>query len=172
MCAPSPDNREVHMFRRAGVVLATLVLSIAAAPAIASAAEPPIFLVGPDQYFSGLVNDQSANATIRMACPGPVGGSGHPVAGQTIGVTRVYPPFPGPVDTIGYTGTTANSIVARQLNSAATAAIATFTFYADQALSTKVFLPCGGTGTILFAPAPNSGGRPASVKVTFISIGA
>lgn len=159
------------MFRRVGVALATLVLSIAAAPAVASAAEPPIYLVGPDQYFSGLVNDRAVNATIRMACPGPAGGFGHPVAGQTIGVTRIFPPIIGPVDTIGYTGATANSILAQQLASSTTAPIATFTFYADQALSTKVLLPCGGTGTILFVPAPNSGGRAASVKVTFISIG-
>jgi hypothetical protein len=49
--------------------------------------------------------------------------------------------------------------------------IAKFTVYENQPLSTTVFLPCGGTGTILFVPAPNSGGRPAAVKVTFVSMG-
>ncbi len=158
------------MFRRAGVVLATLVLSIAAVPAVASAADPPVVLIGPDQYFTGLVNDRTADAVIRMACPGPATGSGHPVAGQTIGVTQVFPPFTGPVATIGYTGKTANSIAADQPASAAAAPIATFTVYGDQALSTKIFLPCSGTGTILFTPAPNDGGRASSIPVTFASL--
>jgi hypothetical protein len=159
------------MFRRASVALATLILSIAAVPGVATAAEPPVFPIGPDQYFSGLVNGKTANATIRMACFGPVGGTGHPLTGQTIGVTRVFPPVVGPVDSVGYTGKTANSIVARQADSSTATAIATFTVYETQPLSTKVFLPCGGTGTILFVPAPNSGGRPAAVVVTFVSMG-
>lgn len=159
------------MFRRAGVVLATLVLSIAAVPAVASAAEPPVVLIGPNQYFSGLVNDQTTNAVIRMACFGPIGGTGHPVAGQTIGVTQLFPPFTGPVATIGFTGKSANSIAAQQSSSTAFAPIATFTVYGDQALSTKVLLPCAGTGTILFVPAPNDGGRASSIAVTFISVG-
>ena len=156
------------MFRRAGVALATLVLSLAALPAVATAAEPPVFLILPNQYFSGLVNGQTADATIRMACFGPIAGPGHPLPGQTIGVTRVYPPVVGPVDSLGYTGTTANSILAQQSASTSVTPIAKFTVYETQPLSTKVFLPCGGTGTILFVPAPNSGGRPAAVTVTFV----
>src|SRR5256885_16982308 len=100
------------MLRRASVAVATLVLSLTACPAVASAADPPVFPILPNQYFSGLVNGQTANATIRMACFGPIGGTGHPLAGQTIGVTRVYPPVVGPVNSVGYTGTTANSILA------------------------------------------------------------
>jgi hypothetical protein len=138
---------------------------------VAAAAQPPIYLIGPDQYFSGLVNGQTDNATIRMACFGPIGGTGHPLAGQTIGVTRVYPPVIGSVDSLGYTGTTADSILAQQPNASSVTPIAKFTVYENQTLSTKVFLPCGGTGTILFVPAPNSGGRPAAVKVSFVSMG-
>jgi hypothetical protein len=150
---------------------AALTLALTGALAgSAAAAQPPTVLVGPRQFFQGLVNDQASSATIQMACFGPVtlNQVGHPLAGQTVGVKLVAAPVTGPVSAYGYTGDTATSIVAAQSASASNMPIASFTFYGDQALSTALTFPCYGTGTITFAPLPNSGGRPFTLTVRFV----
>jgi hypothetical protein len=136
----------------------------------AVAAVPPTVLVGPHQLFQGMVNDQASDATIQMGCFGPVtlNQTGHPLAGQTIGAQLVTGPVTGPVSAYGYTGDTAASIVAGQPNAATNAPIATFKFYADQALSTSLTFPCYGTGTITFTPSPDSGGRTFTLTVRFV----
>ena len=158
------------MPHRLAVALATTVLSVAGFSSAASAApaEPPIIAVGPQQYFVGQVNGLSSGATIKVICAGPAA-TGYPADGQTIGVALVTPPFPGPISALGYTGDAATSITATQTASASAAPIATFTWYANQTLSTKLQLPCSGTGTITFAPAPDKGGRAAMVTVQFVS---
>jgi hypothetical protein len=135
----------------------------------AAAAEPPTVLVGPHQLFQGMVNDQASDATIQMGCFGPVtmGQTGHPLAGQTIGVKLAATPVTGPASAYGYTGDTATSIAAAQPTAAANAPIATFTFYADQALSTSLTFPCYGTAAITFAPSPNAGGQAFTLTVRF-----
>jgi len=158
------------MLRRPAVALAMIVLAgtgLAAAPA--AAAEPPIFQVGPHQYFTAQVNHKSADATITMICPGPVA-TGHPASGQTIGVVLVSGPVIGSGTSVGYTGDAANSINATRPDSTSTTPIAVFTYYTDQPLSTKLTLPCSGTGTIVFLPSPNVAGRGATVTVQFVSI--
>jgi hypothetical protein len=153
--------------------LAAAALTLALTGALAgsaAAAEPPTVLVGPHQYYQGLVNDQSSNATIQMGCFGPVtvNQTGHPLAGQTIGARLAPVPLTGPVSAYGYTGERASSIVATQPAATTTAPIATFTFYADQDLSTKLTFPCYGTGTITFTPSPNVGGQAFSLTVRFV----
>jgi hypothetical protein len=105
-----------------------------------------------------------------MGCFGPVtlNQTGHPLAGQTIGVKLAPTPVTGPVSAYGYTGDTATSIVAAQPNAATNAPIATFKFYGDQALSTSLTFPCYGTAAIAFAPSPNSGGRAFTLTVRFV----
>src|SRR5262245_8601631 len=116
---------------RPALALAALALGftgLAAAPAVAApAAGPPVFLVQPHQYFSGLVNGRSGESTIEVICVGP-SATGHPRAGQTIGVSLVTV-TPGPVTSYGYTGEAANSIVANRPDSASTTPIAVFTVY-------------------------------------------
>jgi hypothetical protein len=60
--------------------------------------------IGPDQYFSGLVNGSTDEATIEVLCLGPVlpGATGHPLSGQSVSVNHVAP---GKGADIGYTGT-------------------------------------------------------------------
>jgi len=155
---------------RPALALAALALAgtgLVATPA--AAADPPIFLVQPHQYFSAQINGKAGESTITVICVGP-SATGHPAAGQTIGVSLVSI-TPGPVDTLGYTGDAANSIAAGRLDSASAAPIAVFTVYETQALSTKVTLPCGGTVSIAFMPSPNVNGRASTVLVHLRSIG-
>jgi hypothetical protein len=84
---------------------AVILTAIAAAPASADVIIP----VGPHQYFSGVVNGHTAQATIRMACFGPIrpGQTGHPFTGQT--VEAVLDPVPTARD-VGFTGSAADAI--------------------------------------------------------------
>jgi hypothetical protein len=59
-----------------------LITAVTAAPASAAIIDPAV--IGPNQYFSGVVNGHTGHATINMACFGPIrpGQTGHPLAGQ------------------------------------------------------------------------------------------
>ncbi|MBO0867442.1 MAG: hypothetical protein J2P15_02660 [Micromonosporaceae bacterium] len=158
---------------RPALALAALALAatgLAATPAVAApAAGPPVVPIGPHQFFSGLVNGVATESTIKVVCIGP--GSvinGHPVAGQTIGVALLAQPAP---TGSGYTGDAAKSIDASEPVSDTAAPIAVFSVYENQPLSTSLVLPCDGTITIVFNPAPNVGGRSSSVLVHLVNVG-
>jgi hypothetical protein len=155
---------------RPALALAALALGISGLVATpAAAADPPVVQIAPHQFFSGQVNGTSDEATVTVICVGP-SATGHPQAGQTIGVVQV--PVPSPIAAAGYTGDAATSIAAGRPDlPATTAAIAVFTVYETQALSTKITLPCGGTVTIVFMPSPNVNGRGSSVLVHLRNIG-
>ena len=150
----------------AGIVV-TGILGVAV-PAGAQPAQRPI---GPDQGFVGLVNDKTVNATVQVLCPGPirVNERGHPVAGQTIGVSDV---LASAATSVGFTGSRAHAIVATFTPAATTAApgAVTFTTYGDEPLPTTLNLPCYGAATVLFGPRPTSAtARSAHVNVTFVA---
>src|SRR5689334_22852407 len=86
---------------------ASLLLAVPA-PAFADGVIDPA-PIGPNQAFIGLVNDESTNATIRMACFGPVhpGQLGHPMDGQTVKALPVTGPTPGQV---GFTGSAGHQL--------------------------------------------------------------
>src|SRR5258706_15501486 len=98
---------------------AATVLLAAPAPAFADGVVDPA-PIGPNQAFIGEVNDQAANATIRMACFGPVhpGQLGHPLANQTVKALPVVNPTP---QQVGYTGSAAHQLNVGFANSASTA---------------------------------------------------
>ena len=136
-------------------ILLTAVLG-AAVPVAAAGAPSATVVVGPNQSFIGLVNGHLARATIEVVCPGPlrINQRGYALSGQTIGVAS-----PSPVSApLGFTGSRADSIVARLLTPTSTAAGTTviFTHYGNQPLPTTVLLPCDGTSTALFLPRPSS----------------
>lgn len=161
------------MSGRTGAAVAAITLTLTALSASqALAATPPTVAVGPHQLFQGAVNGQASDATIDMACAGPVypGETGHPAAGQTTGVTLITDPS-GTTAVYGYTGDTASSIVAGLSPvSSVSKPVAVFSGYGTQALSTSVTLPCSGTGTLEFTPSPDSGGRAYALTVRFVSL--
>jgi len=146
----------------------------------AGAAIPPQGKVGPHQYFEGLVNGQPGSGSpvpIKVACFGPVmpGEKGHPLAGQTVEVTR---PLVIVLGHSGYTGKNATSIVAFFGPPPPTpspvpprASTVTFTRYdVKKPIPTSVLLPCSGTGLVYFIPFPQSppSSRDATVSVSYV----
>src|SRR5579864_6920914 len=83
------------------------VAGLALAACVATALPASAGRVGPNQYFTGVINGHDGNTTIpiviRMACFGPIkpGETGHPEAGQTVAVHQLFPPA---TSSLGYTG--------------------------------------------------------------------
>ncbi|RCG31573.1 hypothetical protein DQ384_08345 [Sphaerisporangium album] len=146
---------------------AAVVLAGASAPAFADVVDPAP--IGPNQYFSGLVNGQSTSAIIRMACFGPVrpGQTGHPMAGQTAGVR---PAPSSSTSGVGYTGSAATAIgVAFRNASSATPPIVLRYYGVAAEIPTTLTLPCYGSGVVEFLPTPSSPtAHPATVTVNFV----
>ncbi len=145
--------------------LAFLVL----APGIAAADTPPTYPILPNQYFQGVVNGQTAGATVYTACPGPTTGYGHPISGQTLSVSRVSDPI---TTDVGFTGSLGNSIEATPvLNLIANAPVKFTEYFRSSALPTTWTVPCDGDGRIAFSPKP---GSPTAltdyVTVRFVNI--
>jgi hypothetical protein len=133
--------------------------------------------VGPDQYFTGVVNGTNGNTVspipIQMACFGPVhpGQTGHPLKGQTLAVHQLFPPSTVP-PSLGATGDDSEIGVffnAPPPTAAPTAPV--FTRYdKTKHLSTKLTLPCSGTGTVWFTPIPVvPPSESAAVPVEYVS---
>ena len=134
-----------------------------------AAADPPTFPILPNQYFSGVVNGKTADATITTICPGPATGSGHPISGQTLSVSRIS----DPTDTtnLGFTGSAGNSIAAQPVSSVANNPVIFTEYFLASALPTGWTVPCTGTGRIAFTPLPGSPtARTANVTVRFVNI--
>lgn len=145
----------------------------AGAAALAPAAPAAATAVGPHQYFQGLVDMRTTDATIGVLCAGPAS-FGHPLPDQTVAVQLVVPPI---TTDEGYTGLDATSILAlltwpTPVSPTPPVRIATFTSYGTAAIPTTITVPCSGTGTVTFTPNPNDGGHAATVNVTFVNIGA
>jgi hypothetical protein len=138
------------MFGKLGwriAVPAAAALAAAVIPAAsAAAAAGPVqdpVPIRPNQYFEGRVNATAPKATINVLCAGPAS-TGHPLKGQTVEVNPVLDPI------TTYDG-----------------------YHVNKAISTSVTVPCGGTGTMRFVPAPRSStAKSAKVQVTFRNIGA
>ena len=157
---------------------ALLSLAVAAVTAVGLQAGPALASpVGHKQYFTGVINGKDGNTTIpitiRMACFGTIkpGEKGHPMKGQTLAVHQLFPPAVG---TLGYTGNDLeigvffNAPPPAGAEPAATTPV--FTRYdRSQPLSTKLNLPCAGTGTVYFTPIPViPPSRSATVPVRFV----
>lgn len=151
--------------------------SLVAVPATVAAAPSPAsrlaVKVGPKQDFRGLVNAKNSKAIIRVICPG-VASTGHPLSHQTV---RVAPVIDPDLLTDGFTGTAATSIGAwltwpTKVKPPPPAYIATFTRYRAMPIPTTITVPCGGSGQMLFLPAPGSPTvKAATVSLTFVNIG-
>ncbi|MGH3795913.1 MAG: hypothetical protein ACRDSP_13610 [Pseudonocardiaceae bacterium] len=146
----------------------TAILTATAVPAFAAGAIDPA-PIGPDEYFSGLVNGQTGQASIQMGCFGPIhpGQTGHPFAGQTVEVI----PVAGPTSRdIGFTGSAATAIDATFPPPSTTSLPVVLHDYAvTEQIPTSLVLPCFGRGVVTFVPDPTSRtARTATVQVTFV----
>jgi hypothetical protein len=164
-------KRGYLMSRRPAAVVAALVLAaIGLGSSPAAASDQPVVPVGPRHYYSAMVNGKNADATIVMICVGP-SATGRPAPGQTLRVSQIVATTIVPGPHLGYTGETARSINVALTNAGTTRPIAVFDAYGEQPLSTSLTLPCSGSATLAFLPAPNVGGRAATVNVRFVSWG-
>jgi len=152
----------IRRFAAAGAMLAMLVTGSTTAAVAAPAATTT--KIGPNQFFSGLVNGKRGRlrpVTIRMACFGAIqpGQQGHPMAGQTVEVI----PASGPADTardVGFTGPNGNEVGAffgalpPSPSSSSGGAVIFGHYGVIKAIPTAELLPCAGSGTISFVPLP------------------
>ena len=133
---------------------------IATAPAAAGVNPPAI---GPNQFFSAVVNGQTGHAQIFVSCQD---GVGHPVPGQSV---EVLPVAGKPSDRDGFTGTDADrvNVIA---SSAATEPVTQLNLRETPVrIPASAIVPCGGSGAVTFVPFPGSDtARPATVEVTYV----
>jgi len=161
------------MLGRSFLMLAAAGLALAAAPAVASAVgrvQDPV-PIGPNQYFTGLVNGHPGHAVIRVVCPGPTATTGNPAGKQPVEVETA--PSSSAAD-VGYTGSTGRSVTAALSMPTLSIAIANFTsYYVKEDIPTNIAVPCSGSGSVTFGP--EHGGKKAhaaTLEVTFKSIAA
>jgi hypothetical protein len=161
--------------------LAMAITALASLPAAAGPVQRS-GRVGPQQYFTGVINGTDGNTatpiTIEMACGGPggPGRTGHPVSGQTLAVHQLFPPSSSS-GSLGYTGDDSqigvffNAPPPASVRGAARVETKTFIRYdKPRPLSTRLRLPCTGTGTVYFSPIPvTPPSRAATVPVQFES---
>ncbi len=155
-------------------VLGAAALLTAGGSGIAAAAVQDPVPVGPQQFFSGMVNGENSPASIRTDCVGPVvaGQTGHPVSGQYVEAVL----GDGTTTQSGYTGASAHSleVLLGAAPSSTTVEVigSTGNYFVPLAIPTTLTVPCGGTGQVTFVPQPTSPtADPATVTVSFISIG-
>jgi hypothetical protein len=156
---------------RYGTIAALTLVGVAMSVTSAAAAVVDPAPIGPHQYFTGQVNGASVNAVIQVGCFGPVvpGETGHPIAGQSV---DVLPIAASTTTGVGYTGESADRVLVGFGNSATTAVVSLSEYAVKAAIPTTLNLPCSGTGTVTFVPAPTSStARTATVKVTYQNIG-
>jgi len=154
--------------RSKSLALAAGAAVLAAFPggAVADPIQDPV-LIGPNQFFVGLVNGLPSEAAIQMGCFGPLrpGETGHPLAGQTVEVQLA----PGLAD--GFTGNASRIAATLSSPSAITAPVILGKFssyFVAAPISTSLRLPCAGSGSVAFRPlGGGSKARPSIVKVSF-----
>jgi hypothetical protein len=143
----------------ASVALAT---GVAVGSAGAQSAGNPI---DPGQIFNGFVNGQLKDATIHMACAGPVrpGDLGHPAAGQTVEVERGLDLRPS-----GFMGNghQVSADLKLRFPIPHTVHLADFAHYGVKNIPTRILIPCAGDGTVVFRPL--NGGSSARAQTVHV----
>lgn len=163
-----------HRLRNPGIAAAVVLLGGAAGMSSASAqAVPPP--VQPHQTFVGQVNGTTIGAVVQVGCFGPVSGTstGHPMAGQTVSAQLLAGSAPDKAQ-VGYTGESADHLLVG-FGAAVSAAPATVikAYGVQVPIPQTLNLPCFGTGTVSFVPAPTgASAQTATVDVTYVSVGA
>jgi hypothetical protein len=163
-----------HRLRSLGTVAALALLGGSVGLSSAGAAAVSPLPVGPGQTFVGQVNGVTIGAVITVGCFGPVTptSTGHPVTGQTVSVKLVSGNTADKA-TVGYTGTAATRDLVGFGNAVSTAPATVLKAYGlSVEIPATLNLPCYGTGTVSFIPAPTSPtAQTATVDVSYVSIG-
>jgi hypothetical protein len=159
------------------VLAGSLVLALAVAQPTGAGAATHHARIRPHQYFSGMVNGSTGHpnpAIIKLVCPGPAGGTGHPLGGQSVEVSLT-------ASTNANAGYTANA--GRSISvffgvlppSGSAVGQLTFTRYGvSMPIPTSVTLPCSGSGVVGFLPFPRTPpiSRAAVVPVVYANVAA
>jgi hypothetical protein len=157
------------MMQNVGKMVAAVAVCVGVVAGTTSIAAASAVHVGPRQAFVGTVNHRTANAEIKVVCPGPVNTDGHALGGQPLEVE-----LGAVISTeFGYTGTEARAITTDlALNNGLAVRLSRFIYYGvPQPFPTKILIPCSGTGVVSFTPSPTSpSSRPYNVRVTFVNI--
>lgn len=163
-----------HRLRSFGTVAALAVLAGSVGLSSAGAAQISPLPIGPGQTFVGKVNGVTIGAVIQVGCFGPVSptSTGHPVSGQTVSVQLIAGNAPDKA-TVGYTGDSATHDLVGFGNSFSASTPTEIKAYGlSVEIPPTLNLPCYGTGTVSFVPAPTSPtAQTATVEVTYVSIG-
>jgi hypothetical protein len=127
-------------------------------------AATPSSRIGANQHYLGYVNGKHANAVIRVACPGPVGGNrtGPPEGKQTVTVKRVS-------SAGGYTGSFAHEVWA-QFGKDALHVVGFTSYNTPMAIPTALRLPCSGTGTVTFTTCFGTLACASSAKADIVHV--
>lgn len=149
--------------------LTGLLLAIAVSES--AGAHPSVTTFGPHEHFVGLVNGQSTEAIIKMACTSPLSSTemGHPLSGQTVAVE----PSSSVAGTSGFTGSRGRSVVATfgVPTSTSNSSLLTFSGFGSQTLPDTILLPCSGSGKVVFSPQPTSkSAKSYTVTLTYGNI--
>ncbi len=163
----TPHVRRVSLVMAGAIVVA----ASAAVPGAWAQGGPGTGPIRPHQPFLGLINGKDGidgSVSINMACFGPVrpGQTGHPMAGQTVGVGQPEVI----VGTFGNTGSRGTSVDA-VFGPATAASSETVVFhrYGTLTMPTSLVLPCSGSGTVTFVALPKSPTeRSFAVPVSFV----
>jgi hypothetical protein len=150
-----------------GLIAAAMGLSLGATASATARQQDPV-PIGPNEYFSGFINNHPpGKAVITVICPGPVN-TGHPASGQKIEVKTAQPT--STFDT-GFTGSAGTKITAALAPSATTTILASFTsYFVPKNIPTSITVPCSGTGKVVFRPSPTSKtAKSAILPVTFMA---
>jgi hypothetical protein len=166
-------RRRTPILASSAALLAMIAGTFVVEDAVASHGKSPI---KPHQHFTATVNGSSGQpnpVTIGMACFGPIqpGQTGHPFAGQTVGVSRA----PASNPNAGYTGDRGTSIGAffgappPSTPTPTSSSYVRFTRYGTKPIPTSLELPCAGSGQVTFVPLPLiPGSRDVVVPVRFV----
>jgi hypothetical protein len=158
--------RPLHRLSICGAIAAALLGTAVAMPASADDTAVPI---GPDQYFSGQINGSTSNPVIRVRCTGSAQGIGHPVGGQSIGVTPADATTAGPGT--GYTGDAADHAVIGFDGLSVGAMLSLKSYDTKAEIPAELNLPCSGTGTVAIVPAPaDATTQAAMLTVTYLPV--
>jgi hypothetical protein len=154
--------------RAAGLVIAAIGLTVAAT-STAQGATP----IRAHQHFRGVVNGKTADAFIRIACPGPAEQTGAILSGQTLAVTHVRAGggFTGPFSQVyawivPAAGSTARPVQVEFKN-----------YNITMPMPAGITVPCDGSAQVEFSSCPYLapcafGWTPEYVTVRFVNVAA
>ncbi|HEX4704546.1 MAG TPA: hypothetical protein VH352_20635 [Pseudonocardiaceae bacterium] len=169
------NSTVLRIARRAAVPVAAIFAVVGLAGTAGAVIDPAP--IGPNQFFTGIVNGASVNATITTNCIGPIrpGETGNPLPNQYVEVS------PGPSSGnvgIGFTGSNGNSVIVVLNTGGPTGPIQTVLigtlhdYIVHLPIPTGITVPCAGPGDVAFVPSPgSSNAKSAIVNVNLVFLG-